>query len=235
MTIWFLMAFQAGAINAGGFISSHRFVSHTTGFATHFGAEFASENWSAAISMASVPLFFLLGTMISAYFIDRRMACGKVPQYTFLVSIMAGLLFIAAFGGRSGWFGDFGGPHDVEPNYELLAILCLVCGIQNASITTASGAVIRTTHLTGITTDLGIGLMRAFAKGQSLSVQEKEKKATWMRMGIIFFFILGSTISSFLFYSEQFYGFLLPAGISSFLLLFDLKDRLKKFRKAAHG
>ena len=219
------MSFQAGAINAGAYIGCHRFVSHVTGFATLFGAEFARERFVAAASMATVPLFFLLGTMISAYFVDRRIAGHKPPQYTFLVCTIAILMAIAAVGGIYGWFGPFSSPTDSDPNYALLAILCLTCGIQNASITSASGSVVRTTHLSGITTDLGIGIMRVFASGQEEAIKKSERRANIMRIGIIAAFIFGSTVSAYIFLSHGFIGYLLPAGISGGLVLLDWKER----------
>jgi len=236
ISIWFLMAFQAGAINAGGFLACHRFVSHTTGFATHFGAEFAMGKVFDAIGIASVPIFFLLGTMLSAYFVDRRISIGKKPQYSFLAWFMFFLMLIATIGGNREWFGEFGNPMAIEPDYALLAILTMTCGIQNAMITSASGSIIRTTHLTGITTDLGIGLIRIFSRAKTDSIVPVEKKYTIMRLGIILFFIFGSTIASYLFYAQKYNGFLLPAGITLFLILLDLQERMNLFKKrTSHG
>ena len=227
LSVWCLMAFQAGVINTGGFIGCHRFVSHTTGFATAFGEAFAGAQWNLALSAAGVPLFFLAGVMISAYFVDRRVALGQTPQYTLLISIIVFLMAIAVFGGRWGWFGAFNPEASLEPNFALLAILCLACGIQNASITSASGATVRTTHLTGITTDLGIGLMRLASKGQSEKVIEYEKKASIMRIGIITSFIAGSVVGTLLFLRYEYFGYLLPLGISGTLLIIDLRERLR--------
>lgn len=231
VSLWFLMAFQAGAINAGGFLACHRFVSHTTGFATHFGEEFASGKVFAAIGIASVPIFFLLGTMLSAYFIERRLSLGKKPQYTLIVWMMFTLIATAAIGGVFNCFGTFGDPLALEPDYPLLAILTMTCGIQNAMITSASGAVIRTTHLTGITTDLGIGLVRILSRSKKDQVIDQEKKATVMRIGIILFFVFGSTAASFLFHSYSYSGFFLPAAISFVLIILDYQHRLHFKRK----
>ena len=93
LSVWCLMAFQAGVINTGGFIGCHRFVSHTTGFATAFGEAFAGAQWNLALSAAGVPLFFLAGVRISAYFVDRRVALGQTPQYTLLISIIVLILY----------------------------------------------------------------------------------------------------------------------------------------------
>ena len=124
LSIWFLMAFQAGTINAGAYIGCHRFASHVTGFATLVGTEFARHNFAGAVSMAIVPMFFLVGTMISAYFVDRRVAAHKAPKYTLLIGSIAVLMYAAAFGGEAGIFGPFDTATDSEPNFAIAQGSC---------------------------------------------------------------------------------------------------------------
>jgi uncharacterized membrane protein YoaK (UPF0700 family) len=233
--VTFLMAFQAGAINSAGYIICHRFVSHVTGFATLVGIDIANVSVVSALSMASVPLFFLVGVMISAYFVDMRTAIHKTPQHTFLISTIAGLMYLVAIGGYLGWFGPFESPFNSLPNYPLIVILCLACGIQNGSITSASGSIIRTTHLTGNTTDLGLSLVRIIAHRHIAEIKQKEILTTFIRVGIIGSFILGSTIGAIIFLRIKFIGFLLPAFISSGLILWDIADRLHHKFGVRHG
>lgn len=219
LAIWLSMSFQAGAINAGGFLACHRFVSHVTGFATLFGAELAQGHPLTALGMLAVPAFFVAGSCISAFFIDRRIVRGKMPLYPMMFGLISLFMLTVTLLGSTRNFGSFGEPMSITADFSLLALLCLSSGIQNATITSASGAVVRTTHLTGITTDLGIGLVRVFASGQSSRVQESEFRANLMRLGIIFFFIAGSTISAFLFLKYEYLGFLIPVFISLGLML----------------
>ena len=191
--IWMLMAFQAGALNIGGFMACHRFVSHVTGFATYFGYELTQTNASRAIGMLIVPFFFLIGAMISGLLVDIRLKMHKKPKYFLAFGIIFFLILIVFISGVTGHFGPFGQPLNNINDYILLILLCFTCGIQNGTITTVSKSVIRTTHLTGITTDLGIGLMRLLSASHTNENIDNEKKATLMRMGIIFFF--GFTVS----------------------------------------
>lgn len=214
MSIWFSMAFQAGAINVGGFLACHKTVTHVTGFATYFGAELSQGNLVKAIGFLSVPAFFLLGTMLSAFFIDRRISLGQQPRYYLMFALLSVLMFFVTIAGILGYFGNFGETTSLLKGYLILAILCLSSGVQNACITSASGSVVRTTHLTGLTTDLGIGLMRLFSGNRSKKLQTAEAKANFMRIGIISFFILGSTLAAFCFYHFGFFGFLAPGLIS---------------------
>lgn len=227
IAIWMVMAFQAGLLNMGGFMACHRFVSHVTGFATFFGYELSQVNYSAAFGMLTVPLFFLIGAMVSGHLVDVRLRQKKHPQYYSVFGLMTLLILIVLVGGVFGQFGKFGEPIEVTSDYVLLALLCLTCGIQNATITSVSRSVVRTTHLTGITTDLGIGLMRVFSKNQSAEEKAHESRANHMRMGIIGFFVLGSVVAGFMFSHFQYYGFILPFLTSGNLFLAMLHFRNK--------
>jgi uncharacterized membrane protein YoaK (UPF0700 family) len=229
------MAFQAGIINAGGFIACQRFVTHTTGFATYIGNEFAQGHIRAALSMVSVPLFFLAGATTSAYFIDRRIVAHKPPLYFLMFGFIAVAMLIVSIGGGLGLFGIFSEKLSFARDYALLAILCLSAGLQNGTITSAAGSVVRTTHLTGITTDLGLGLIRAHSSEYPAEVKVNETRANWMRIGIIGFFIFGSTIGALCFYRFGYWGFLWPALISTVLALMCLNYQLQAKRRSQQG
>lgn len=229
MAIWFSLAFQAGTINIGGYLACHRFVTHTTGFATLFGAEIAKGNIRTALGMFTVPLFFLTGSMIAGIFVDRRINQGLRPHYSIVMFLMAiNMLFVLLLGINNN-FGIFGSELLLEQDYYLLALLCLTSGLQNGTITVASSAVVRTTHLTGITTDLGIGLVRALTQSYRLPRRE-EIQANWMRLGIILSYILGSWLAGVIFFKAEYWGFLLPFLISTGLWLMSLYYKRKHNR-----
>lgn len=221
--IWMALTFQAGYINAGGFLACHRFVTHTTGFATFFGVSLAHGNQNEAIGMATVPVFFLLGTMLSAFFVDRRENLNLRPFYNHVFFLMSFFMGTVSIVGISGGFSIFGDEITTSQDYSLLALLCLTSGLQNAAITTAFGATVRTTHLTGITTDLGIGLVRVFSGSHGNSQpRENEIKANIMRISIILAFIFGSWIGAMAFTQFHYAGFLLPTLISTAIWLLSL-------------
>ncbi len=228
IAIWFSMAFQAGMINSGGFLSCHRFVTHTTGFATHFGTELAMGKTFSAFGMLSVPFFFLFGSMVSAFFVDRRYIRGQRPLYHWMFALISVFMLLISILGEANFFGTFGDNMLLTKDYFLLVLLCMSSGIQNAAITSASGSVVRTTHLTGITTDLGIGLVRAMSLGYSDKVQASESKSNWMRAGIIISFIFGSTISALIYLRINYLGFIGPAIISFVLAIVSARSSRKK-------
>lgn len=226
------MAFQAGILNMGGFMACHRFVSHVTGFATFFGYEANLPNNTHAIGMLAVPLFFLFGAMLSGQLVDIRLKLHIKPKYYITFGLIFLLTLIVFFGGMSGLFGEFGEPLSYSRDYTLLALLCLICGIQNGTITTVSKSVVRTTHLTGITTDLGIGIMR-YINRDKINYSPDDGNANLMRLGIILFFVLGSIVGGFVFTHFQYGGFLIPvitSGMLFWLMLYFqvYKPTLKK-------
>lgn len=214
--VWMSMAFQAGVLNIGGFMACHRFVSHVTGFATFFGYEANQPQPNQAIGMLAVPMFFLFGAMISGQLVDIRLKLHIKPKYYITFGLIFLLLTVIFVGGIFGKFGNFGEQLSFTRDYTLLALLCLVCGIQNGTVTTVSKSVVRTTHLTGITTDLGIGIMRYFNR-DLVEYTSDEQKANVMRFGVITFFVLGSLLGGFIFSQFQYWGFLIPVVTSGLL------------------
>lgn len=211
---WFLMSFNGGCINAGGFIATGRFVSHVTGFATIFGVDIMSNQIKAALSILSVPIFFMLGAFIAGLLIDRQVYQNKRPHFDWVMGLCAICLFLAAAGDILN-FGSFGDTAFLlKRSYVLLGLLCLASGLQNAAITSSSGSSVRTTHLTGLTTDLGLGLARTITFDLSAEKHKKESRANKLRAGSILSYVLGSAIGAFFFLKFHYLGFILPGLIA---------------------
>lgn len=224
IVIWFTLAFQAGAINANAILFCGRFVSHVTGLFTWFGIDAGRANAREALGILIVPLFFILGTMLSAFLIDRRMLKGLPPRSSSVLFVMSALnLAIMAIVDIDGFAAR--GTLGFE-DYALLTAMCFVSGLQNALITSASGATVRTTHLTGTSTDLGIGLIRVFFH-LDREARAKEIRANWMRLGLIASFSLGATAAAFIYLDYRAWVFCLPAAISTTLWATEIRRSLR--------
>lgn len=158
--LWVLLAFQAGFVNSFGFLACQRYVSHVTGFGTQVGLAIGEGRWWFALEMLGAPLAFMSGAFVSGALTVARLDHGKKPSYELVCAFMPILLSLCTLGGIIGWFGDFHSkvihPHD----FVLLFGLSFVCGMQNGCFSTMTRGTIRTTHLTGLSTDLGIDLSR---------------------------------------------------------------------------
>lgn len=213
---WFMLSFNGGCINAGGFLATGRFVSHVTGFATLFGVDITNRQIEAALGILSVPVFFLLGAFVAGLLIDRPIHRGGNPHFDWVMGLGALCLFLAASGGELLQFGVFGEAVGLKQNYILMVLLCLASGLQNGAITSSSGRSVRTTHLTGLTTDLGLGLARVLTFDLGKSNFQKEVRANYLRIGSIFAFVLGSAVGAWIFIKMGYRGFVLSGLIATY-------------------
>lgn len=139
------LATIAGCVNAAGLLGLHRQpVTHMTGTVTALGVELARGDRALAWHTFLVLLFFFLGCVLSGVIV-RHSALKVSRRYSAALFGEALLLFAATV--------LFRGQHDA--GYYLAA---MAAGLQNAMATSYSGAVVRTTHMTGIVTDLGIAV-----------------------------------------------------------------------------
>lgn len=213
---WFLMSFNAGCINAGGFLATGKFVSHVTGFATLFGVDLANSRTEAALSILSVPLFFLIGSVIAGLLIDRPIYKNKSPHFDWVMGLSAVCLFLCAGGGFAFGFRSLGQSLRLDEAYSLLALLCLACGLQNAAITSSSRSSVRVTHLTGLTTDLGLSIARLVTISRKGALFAKEIRASWLRLGSILSFVIGSAAGAWFFTHNGYHGFIYSGLIAAY-------------------
>ena len=230
MAIWMVLAFQGGLLNIGGLMACHSFVSHVTGLATQFGYELGKSNYGHALGVLLAPVCFLLGSVLCALLVDLQIRLRRKPKYYVVFGALFLLILFIAVGGFNRLWGEFGLPLREPREYVLLCLLCLVCGLQNALVSMVSSSVVRTTHLTGLTTDLGIGLVRVLNRRSP-----EDARANWMRLGLIGFFIAGSAAGYDVFVRWQFRGFLFPTVISGMLFFAALYFQVLRSRGAGRG
>lgn len=196
----FILALVAGCVNAVGLLSfEHQAVSHLSGTATLLGADLMHGNSLGALHLLGVLLSFLVGSGIAGFLLhSSALKLGR--HYDTALLIEAGLLLGALwllFNGSG--YGHF--------------LASAACGLQNALATTYSGAIVRTTHVTGIFTDLGIMFGRFF-RGEELD----KRKAKLFGL-IIFGFILGGLSGAWLFAKFSFSALYVPSIICILLAL----------------
>lgn len=162
LLLWGLLGFQAGFINSFGFLNSGRFVSHVTGFGTQVGLALAEGKVLFAVEMFLNPLFFIFGAFASGIFTIARLESGRRPLYSRVTFFLPIALFSAAIAGEMGLFGHFGELLSLPRDFALFFLLSFLCGMQNGTFATLTKGQIRTTHLTGISTDIGSDLARIF-------------------------------------------------------------------------
>ena len=147
-----VLAAVAGAANAGGFFALGQYTSHMTGYLSLLADNLAIANfWLAFVSILAISAF-VAGAAFTAMLINWAREHYSHHQYSAPIAVQG--VFLICF--SWGWiFSSEAG------RLFSLACLCFIMGMQNATITKLSGARIRTTHATGMVTDIGIEIGRA--------------------------------------------------------------------------
>ena len=147
-----LLTATAGYINSAVLGFFHTPVSHMTGAVSHLGVDIAEGRGRDIMSSVSIVLGFLAGALVSGALIG---SWKLVPSRSYGVALMAegALLALAT------WL--------LASQSRLgLPAVAMACGLQNAMASTYCGLMIRTTHVTGTVTDIGVILGHWLRHGQ---------------------------------------------------------------------
>jgi uncharacterized membrane protein YoaK (UPF0700 family) len=184
-----ILSFVAGIVNVTGFLAFNQLTTNVTGhFALFIGDVANLEFWKGTIYFLYI-LSFLFGSFFSSFLIEKFRENKKLNVFvipTIIESII--LITIAIMSNIASLnFPDL-----------IVCLLLFAMGLQNSYVTKISNAIVRTTHLTGLFTDLGIELSQLFFP-QSHPQREKIKSTIKLRLYIICFFFLGGIVGGFLF------------------------------------
>ncbi len=219
LALWSVLGFQAGYINAFGFLACGRYVSHVTGFGTQIGMALGNQNLLLAIEMLGFPLSFILGSFTNGFFTIARIEQGGRPQYKFILGLVLVLLLFCVGIGVSGIAGAFGEPLEYAHDFILPLTLSFVCGLQNACFATMTRGQIRTTHLTGIATDIGTDLSRVFFGKLESGEKLLTKRTNHTRLATFVAFAFGSIVSVLSTQKLDFFALLVPVVTSLAIIL----------------
>lgn len=189
------LAFVAGAVNAGGFLAVHQYTSHMTGFISSTADNLVLGNALLVLAGLGSLLSFLCGAATTAILINWARHRNMHAEYALSLAIEALLLLI---------FGLLGANLNAYTSLTLPAtviLLCYIMGLQNAIVSKISNAEIRTTHVTGIITDLGIELGKMLYWNRSndktaIGHVHANKEKLKIHMAILLMFFIGGIIGA---------------------------------------
>ncbi len=147
-----LLAFNAGAINAGGFLVVGRYTSHMTGFASMLADNLVLGNLALVLGALGALLAFTGGAAATALLVNWARQHRLRSEYALPLLGEAVLLLV---------FGLIGATLNRQTPFAVpltVLVLAFTMGLQNALVSKISSSQIRTTHMTGVITDLGIEL-----------------------------------------------------------------------------
>jgi uncharacterized membrane protein YoaK (UPF0700 family) len=198
----------AGVINASGFFAVGVYTSHMTGNVARIGDELATGHlWLALRSLLFVASF-VGGAMISTFLVIYGKRVGGPPYWRPMLFEVA-LLFVFAT-------VNVGAEHRAHINsFIMTALICCAMGVQNALVTKLSGARIRTTHMTGVVTDIGIETARWL-------LNEPESRKLRLHFTVLGSFLAGATVGPIAYLLVGHVAMLIPCAVLAALAGFDL-------------
>lgn len=189
-----VLAFIAGAINAGGFLAVGYYTSHTTGIVSSIADYLVLKQYQAAGLAVLLLASFIAGSAVASVIIN--LARARNYQSEFAAALMLEAILLLIFGVFASHFLA------VFPTAVAftIALLCFIMGLQNATITKISNAEIRTTHVTGLSTDIGIGIGRYLYKrcSQNPNVHFNGERFL-LYVGLLVAFLMGGVFGALAF------------------------------------
>ena len=176
----YALAFVAGAINAGGFLAVQQYTSHMTGMVSSMADHMALGTFHAAVSALGALASFVAGAACSAILVNFARQHAMHSQFALPLMVEAILLLC---------FGLVGGHLAVADGFFVsltVMLLAFIMGLQNAVITKLSNAEIRTTHITGIVTDIGIELGKLVYRNAGVRANRPRLRLLALLLGSFF-------------------------------------------------
>ncbi len=209
-----VLAFVAGATNAGGFLAVGTYTSHMTGVVSALADHLVLGNLVLAAASLGALLAFLLGAMTTAWLVNWGLREQLTCAYGLPLLLESVLLLIfGIFGAVISWWLNLLVPLTV-------LLLCFIMGLQNAVISKISKSEIRTTHVTGLVTDLGIELGKLlYINRNQLSLAEPvraNRQKLRLHMILVCSFFIGALCGALGF---KFLGYVTTVPLALTLLL----------------
>lgn len=189
-----ILAFNAGAINAGGFLVVHMYTSHMTGFASMLADNLVLGNMTLVLGALGTVLAFTTGAAVTAVMVNWARQRHVRSEYALPLLAEALLLLV---------FGLMGATLNRQTPFAVpltVLVLAFTMGLQNALVSKISSSQIRTTHMTGIITDIGIELGKLFYWNRTESPLESRVRANQIKLKLLLTllaaFVLGGLVGA---------------------------------------
>jgi len=186
-----VLSFVAGIVNITGFLYAKQLTTNVTGHFALFIYDMAhAQFWKGTIYFLYI-FSFLFGSFLSSFLIEKYRENKQLNVFV-LPTIIESFILIS--------IGILGNNTESDFLNLIVCLLLFAMGIQNSFVTKISDAVVRTTHLTGLFTDLGIDISQLFFP-KTHKNRTTLKSNIKLRIFIILFFFFGGLVGGFL-YSE---------------------------------
>lgn len=220
-----LLSLVAGIVNITGVLALHTLTTNVTGHFAYFAEEIAKHDYTIAVTFLIFTLCFLLGSFTANTIVE--MVLKSKPRLAHVVPIALEIFILASVA----LFFNQSSIYMLHGKIEAFLLL-FAMGIQNSLVTKVSQSTVRTTHLTGLFTDLGIELSQLFFYKKP-EQQNKLKSNIYLRLSIIAFFFMGCVLGGFAYGIIGIKTLLIACAVLLVALFYDYL-RLKFFAITRH-
>lgn len=211
-----ILSATAGSVNAASFFAFEVLTTNVTGHVATLASEIVAYRWVAASAKLLWMAMFLLGAFCSGLFIE--FVGRRYPRFSHTIPITLEMLILSFVAYHGSKYYDYS-----EELIQLLAgSLLFAMGLQNAMVTMVSGSVVRTTHLTGLFTDMGIEGAKFIANYKNTDKKEKSRDKLTLHTIIVVCFLVGGIIGGFLYANYLFKAFLFPLFLLLSAMIYDI-------------
>lgn len=223
------LAAVAGYANVVAFLVCGVVVSHVTGHATHFGRDLAQGQWNALAFLLALLVAFFMGAFLSGLSTEIGRRRGWASIYVLPAAIEICLLVMFAIAVRM---------HDPDAlgpgarSWLIPLVASMAMGVQNATITRISSGIVRTTHLTGILTDLGhesaqLALFRRWLGDSVTSADAQHGGPSVQRLALLasifVAFVGGGTLGTLAHGAFPAWSMVPPIGLLAWIIIADMR------------
>jgi uncharacterized membrane protein YoaK (UPF0700 family) len=184
----YLLVVIAGALNSVGFVAVGLYTAHMTGMTASAADHVTSGNWGMVSAGVLSILFFVAGAMACTLLFTwgrRRRLSSRYANILAVEGVL--ILLIGLFAGiiEGPWYEEI-----------LVAPLCFTMGLQNALITKVRDFPVRTTHVTGMVTDIAVELGRLAYRPRSGAEVTADREKLGVLSALVGLFFLGGVIGT---------------------------------------
>ncbi len=220
-----LTAFSAGMVNVASVIVFFAFTSNVTGHFAILAEEIAKRNWYQAAVVFIWIFCFFIGNFTSNLIVIH--SSKKNRSLSHAIPLILEIMCLLAVG----FYGQFFYQETLGETEIMIGLMLYAMGIQNGLTATISNFAVKTTHLTGLTTDLGI-LLAMFTKKTYRENKKLTDKAQLL-VTIASAYVLGGIFSGILYLNIQFMVFLVVCFVILIILVYDYsKLKVTRFIRA---
>ena len=181
-----MLSFVAGTVNIAGVLSINTLTTNVTGHFAFFAEDFVQGRYALALTFLVFILCFLFGAFCCNLLMEVAIRFERDPHTIPMLIEIATLILLG-----------FSLHRDISEQ-GIANMMLFLMGLQNALVTKISNATVRTTHLTGLFTDLGIELSQLLFY-RAAADSNKLRRSIYLRLTIIGFFFLGGVAGGYIY------------------------------------